>query len=639
MCGILGAVGSACNDLDDRTFIDALDLIRHRGPDAGAIWNDQGARLGHRRLAIVDLTKRADQPMLVGDLALVFNGEIYNYRALRTELQAAGHSFETTSDTEVLLHAWMQWGRDCLARLEGMFAFAMWDRRTRRLTLARDRYGEKPLFVHRHADGLAFASEMPPLIRLANGALTEDAAAIGLFFLYSYIPAPYGAFEHVAQLEPGCWLEWSAAEGICQGRYYDLHTAVALAAQDPQPGYVVAVAQLRDRLTDAVRLRVETADVPVATLLSGGIDSSVITTLAARTTSQTLAAYSLGFPEDPDFDETAYARAVAESLPNVHHHVVEATEARVLDFASQVLDRLGEPFADASILPTSLLCSQINEKVALGGDAADELFAGYGVYPAILRGTTLPAPLRSLLRLMPPHGNPPSIKQPTLRAAALFHRHLRDDPLDAYLSWRTYAEPAMLSELGIDYSANADVRNRMGGKFTGSLRDVQTMDVAFNLPNDMLKKVDYAAMVHGLEVRSPFLDSQLVHWALALPDSYRFSGGVRKRILRDAFAGMLPQRVMTRGKMGFLLPIRQWFRNGQLRNELEALLAGQTRFNRASAQRLIADHAAGGADHSVLLWSMYVYLRWRNRLKHWATHAATESEHSSVSRVVAKALS
>jgi asparagine synthase (glutamine-hydrolysing) len=414
---------------------------------------------------------------------------------------------------------------------------------------------------------------------------------------------------------------------------------VAVPAQAPQPNYATAVSQLRDRLTDAVRLRVETADVPVATLLSGGIDSSVITTLAARATSKTLAAYSLGFPEDPEFDETAYARAVAETLPNVQHHVVEATEGRVLDFASQVIDRLGEPFADASILPTSLLCSQINEKVALGGDAADELFAGYGVYPAILRGATLPASLRRLLRLIPPHGNPPSIKQPTLRAAALFHRHLRDDPLDAYLSWRTYAAPATLAELGIDCSANAAVRKHMGSKLTGSLRDVQTMDVAFNLPNDMLKKVDYAAMVHGLEVRSPFLDSQLVHWALALPDSYRLSGGVRKRILRDAFAGMLPQRVMSRGKMGFLLPIRRWFRHGQLRNELEALLDGQTRFNRTGAQRLIDDHAAGRADHSVLLWSLYVYLRWQNRLKFWATHTAPESEQTSVSRVVVKALS
>lgn len=633
MCGILGLVGSDFDVTGEAAFVDALDLIRHRGPDGGAVWQEPGIWLGHRRLAIVDLAERAEQPMFAGDLAIVFNGEIYNYRALRAQLQEAGHSFKTTSDTEVLLHAWMQWGRECLTRLEGMFAFAVWDRRTRSLTLARDRFGEKPLFVHRRAGGLAFASEMPPLIRLAKGELTEDTAAIGLFFLYSYIPAPYGAFEGVSQLEPGCWLEWSGADGVREGRYYDLRTAVAVAARAPQPDYATAAMQLREHLTDAVRLRMETADVPVATLLSGGIDSSVITTLAARATGQSLAVYSLGFPEDPGFDETDYARAVAKTLPNVQHHVVEATEERVLGFASQVLDRLGEPFADSSILPTSLLCSQINEKVALGGDAADELFAGYGVYPAILRGAALSAPLRSLLRLLPPHSNPPSIKHATLRAAALFHRHLRDDPLDAYLSWRTYADPSTLASLGIDCSANAAVRNRMGSTFAGSLRDAQSMDLTFNLPNDMLKKVDYAAMVHGLEVRLPFLDSQLVHWALALPDSYRLSGNVRKRILRDAFADILPSQIMARGKMGFLLPIRRWFRNGQLRAELEALLGVQTRFNRARAHELIAEHAAGRVDHSVLLWSLYVYLRWRNRLAIWAMHSASEPERTAVHRV------
>lgn len=638
MCGVLGVVGSVSDSLDDDTFINALDLIRHRGPDGGAIWQDKGIRLGHRRLAIVDLAERADQPMFAGDLALVFNGEIYNYRALRAELQATGHMFETTSDTEVLLHAWMQWDRECLLRLEGMFAFAIWNRRTRQLTLARDRYGEKPLFVHQHADGLSFASEMPPLIRLAKGSLTEDATAIGLFFLYSYIPAPYGAFEGVSQLEPGHWLEWSAHCGIRKGHYYNLHASVAIATQVPQPDYATAVVELRAHLTRAVRLRVETADVPVATLLSGGIDSSVITTLAAHASNQPLAIYSLGFPKDPDFDETDYARAVAETLPNVQHHVVMADEERILGFASQVIDRLGEPFADASILPTSLLCSQINEKVALGGDAADELFAGYGVYPSVLRGADLPAPLRRLLSLIPPFRNPSSISHPTLRAAALFHRHLRDNPLDAYLSWRTYAEPSTLAALGIDCSANAAVRYHMQTTFTGSLRDVQTMDVAFNLPNDMLKKVDYAAMVHGLEVRLPFLDSELVHWALGLPDNYRLNSGVRKRILRDAFADALPAQIMSRRKMGFLLPIRRWFQNGQLRAELEGLLYVQTRFDRALAHKLIAEHAIGQADHSVLLWSLYVYLCWHRRLTIWTAHAALVGEGAAVRRISAKAL-
>lgn len=635
MCGILGAVGSACNDLDERKFIDALDLIRRRGPDSGAVWQNKKIWFGHRRLAIVDVTQQADQPMLSGDLALVFNGEIYNHRELRSELQALGHHFDSVSDTEVLLHAWKQWGKGCLKRLEGMFAFAMWDQRVSRLTLVRDRFGEKPLFIHRRLGGVAFSSEMTPLIRLANGALTEDAAAIGMFFLYSYIPAPHSAFKDLEQLAPGCYLEWSSTGEVHHGRYYDLHIAVENATQAPQPKYEDAVVQLRDRLADSVRLRVASADVPVATLLSGGIDSSIITTLAASVSGEKLTAYSLGFPEEPDFDESVYAREVADNLPNVRHNLVEVTEGDLLDFSSHVLDHLGEPFADASILPTSFLCSRVEEKVVLGGDAADEIFAGYGVYPAILRGAAMPDILRSFLCSIPQFGNPSSIRHPTLRAAALFHVHLRNNALDSYLSWRTYAKLTTLGNLDIDCSKVDSVRELINGKFVSSLRGIQAMDIEFNLPNDMLKKVDYASMTHGLEIRTPFLDSELVSWALSLPDSYKLSRGVRKRILRDAFNDVLPWRIMNRRKMGFLLPIRQWFRDGQLRGELEVLLTEQTRFDRTVVNKLIAEHAMGAVDHSVLLWSVYVYLRWRNRLNIWGTHNASEFDRMSVSIIKA----
>lgn len=638
MCGILGLVGTDADTLNEAPFVDALDLIRHRGPDGGAIWQEPGVWFGHRRLAIVDLADRADQPMFAGDFAMVFNGEIYNYRALRVELQAKGHRFQTASDSEVLLRAWVQWGRSCLTRLEGMFAIAIWDRRARRLTLARDRFGEKPLFVQTRGRSLAFSSEVPPLVRLANGSLTEDAAAIGLFFQYSYIPAPYSAFVDMSQLEPGCWLEWSEADGLGRGRYYDLYDALSVSLRAPPPDYASGTTQLRERLTEAVRQRVETADVPVATLLSGGVDSSVITALAARTTtSQPLAVYSLGFPDDPEYDESVYARMVARTLPNVRHHVVDATEERILSFASQLLDRQGEPFADASIVPTSLLCSQIQEKVALGGDGADELFAGYGVYPAVLRGAQLPVWLRTLLRAVPKHRNPAAIKHPVLRAAALFHYHLRDNPLDTYLSWRTYANPTALSGLGLDCVPSKRLSEMTAVPFAGSLRDAQAMDMVFNLPNDMLKKVDYAAMAHGLEVRLPFLDSRLVQWALALPDNYRFDKGTRKRILRDAFSDLLPPQIMGRRKMGFLLPIRNWFRDGRLRAELDAMLVTQTRIERSSARRLMNEHVANHVDHSVLLWSLYVYLLWEKRLNIWAAHVSPAMSHS-VHRVTAEAL-
>jgi asparagine synthase (glutamine-hydrolysing) len=608
----------------DADFFDALDLIRHRGPDGGSVWGEPGVRLGHRRLAIIDLARRADQPMRQGELVIVFNGEIYNFRELRAELSALGHTFNTSSDTEVLLQAWQRWGPDCLTRLEGMFAFALWDGAQEKLYLARDRYGEKPLFVHESGEGIAFASEMPPLIRLAGGSIRENNAATGLFFLYSYIPAPHGALHGVSQLEPGCWMEWSTRDGVRRHRYYSLQVEIVISAAQLQPPYAAACRTLKSMLRDAVRQRVETADVPVASLLSGGIDSSIVTILAAQAqvSDHPMSVYSLGFPEDTGFDETDFAKAVTATLPNVRHHIIEATEDSMLRFAGEVLDRLGEPYADASILPTSLLCSKIEEKVALGGDAADELFAGYGTYPAIVAGARLPAPVRGLLGLMPRHPNPPAISNARLRAAALFHRHLRATPLQSYLSWRSYADMDVLAAMGIDTSAAAGFAATLDNSGASSLRDVQALDLAFNLPNDMLKKVDHAAMFHSIEVRLPFLDSKLVHWALGLPDEYRLSGSTRKRILRDAFADVLPGMVLTRGKMGFLLPIRRWFREGKLYDELDALLSAQTVLDGKAARAVLSEHARGRADNSVLLWSMYVYLRWLGRLPVWAAHKA-----------------
>jgi asparagine synthase (glutamine-hydrolysing) len=630
MCGILGAVGLSADRIDDSTLVDALDLIRHRGPDAGAIWRSGIVCLGHRRLAIVDLDARAGQPMARGNLVFAFNGEIYNFRELRRELEGLGHRFVTASDTEVLAAAWQQWGRDCLPRLEGMFAFAVWDCVARKLTLARDRYGEKPLFWLSRPDGIMFASEVPPLVCLCRGDLDEDSAAIGLYFLFSYIPAPAGPFRDLHQLEPGTWLEWSADGTRVGGRYYSVVESVA--ATRTTRDYAQACEELRGQLTGAVRLRIETADVPVATLLSGGIDSSIITTLAAGVSDKPLTAYSLGFPDDPEFDESDHARAVAARLPTIVHRVVPASQEQILDFADSVFGRLGEPFADASLLPTAFLCANIEEKVALGGDAADELFAGYGTYPAIVRGAALPGALRRLLTAIPSHRNPHAIANPRLRAAALFHRHLRNDPVDSYLSWRTYADPATLAGLDVDVSARAAVRERLGAAGSGRLRDIQEIDLAFNLPNDMLKKVDYAAMYSSIEVRLPFLDSDLVHWALALPDEFRMLGGIRKRILRDTFAADLPQQVLTRRKMGFLLPIRRWFRDGQLRDELEALLVPQTRFDRAAAGGILARHANGVTDDSVLLWALYVYLRWRANLSRWAGHVAPGEHRAVVAR-------
>lgn len=630
MCGILGVVGLGAESVTDQSLVDALDLLRHRGPDAGAVWRDRSIVLGHRRLAIIDLAARAEQPMHRGTLTIVFNGEIYNFRSLKQELAGMGHGFVTTSDTEVLAAAWQQWGKRCLERLEGMFAMAIWDGAAGTLTLARDRFGEKPLFWIQRPGCLLFASELPPLVRLVGASWEIDPAALGLYFSYSYVPAPWGIFKGLHELMPGSWLVMGADRVIDEGRFFSLRTDKRPKAEPS--AYSDAVNELRRRLTQAVQVRLETADVPVATLLSGGLDSSVITTLAAKASQRPLTAYTLGFPNDPEFDESDYARAVVAQLPGVKHKVVEATEERILDFADDVFGRLGEPFADASLLPTAFLCAEIEEKVALGGDAADELFAGYGIYPAIVRGAALPPFLRRLLLSLPRHSNPHAIKQPSLRAAALFHRHLRSDPVASYLSWREYAAPETLTALGLDLSARAQIADQIGAIESGTLRGLQEVDLEFNLPNDMLKKVDYAAMFHSLEVRLPFLDSELVQWVLQLPDSFRINSGVRKRILRDAFAPDLPKQILTRRKMGFLLPIRRWFQSGRLRDQFEELVGQQTRFDRKTIAALLKRHETGAADNSVLLWALFVYLRWSAVVPGWARHTAPSQRVVKVNR-------
>jgi len=609
MCGLLGGIGPGIDRLDEAACRAALACIRHRGPDAEGLWRAPGVMLGHRRLSIIDLDPRSHQPMHRSPMAIVFNGEVYNYRELKRELEADGHGFSTTSDTEVLLAGLSARGPAFLERVEGMFAFAAWNARDRTLLLARDRYGEKPLFLLRQRDSLAFASELASLEALAEQPLQEDEVATGLYFRFSYVPAPFAPLQGTSQLEPGTFVRIGSDLAAKPQRYY----SIPAASTAPAPRYEDAVEELRGRLTQCVSARLTAADVPVATLLSGGLDSSIVTVLAARTYGRRVRAYSLGFPDDPAFDESPYARAVAARIGSIEHRVVNARVDDLLAFTERVFDKLSEPLADASLIPTAYLLSQVEEKVVLGGDGADEVFAGYGVYPAMRLSASLPSPLKALLRAIPAHGNPASLRQPQLRAAALFHANLGDSPGAEYLRWRTYASGPDLEQLGLDLSGEALVAEHLAVTGSGRLRDIQEADITFNLPNDMLRKVDIAAMMFGIEGRLPYLDSGLVAFALSLPESFLIKGGVRKRILRDAFAADLPPEILTRRKMGFLMPIRAWFRAGPLRDHLEARVAAQGRFEPATVRRLVAEHASGQTDHSVLLWSLLVFLSWRDK--------------------------
>lgn len=612
MCGIVGGVWRDEGALDERRMGEALQGLQHRGPDADGIYVGRGVAFGHRRLSIIDLDPRANQPMRLGHLLISFNGEIYNYRALRADLEKSGVCFRTESDTEVVLAAFHHEGLRCLERFEGMFAFAIWDENTCTLTLARDRFGEKPLVYFESHEQFFFASEPGALETLIGRSRLEvDPVALGLYFMLSYIPAPYAAFHRMQQLEAGSWVQFETdAWKIRSGRYY-IPGQKAWGESPLQ--FDDAVTELRRRLTESVNLRIASSDVPVAAFLSGGIDSSIIATIAAEQSDHPLHAYSVAFPEDPEFDESRFARLVAQRCSRIRHTVVEATEASLAEFTQRTLSTLSEPYADSSIIPTAFLCAQVEEKVILGGDGADELFAGYAPYAAMRASARIPMWFKRLMLLAPSPADPQSISSPLLRAAGLFRSHLRESSVEEYLSWRCYATQDQLLAVGMDSSGLAVIRETLSAVPMQTLRDVLIADIRFNLPNDMLKKVDLASMQHGLEVRLPYLDSGLAEFALALPEHFLLAGKQRKRILREAFKDHLPLEILTRRKQGFLLPLRKWFRTGAIREEFRSLVQEQGLLDRGALNRLAEEHERGMRDHSVFLWACYVFLKWQDR--------------------------
>jgi len=614
MCGLVGGIWQDSRSLAPSIASAALGAIAHRGPDAEGEHFEAGVFLGHRRLSIIDLDPRSTQPMHAGPLSIVFNGEIYNYRELRASIERRGVAFRTESDTEVLLALFALDGLDSLTQLEGMFAFAIWDRDKRQLTLARDRYGEKPLVYFHDAERLLFASEIPPIEILAGERLEIDREVLPWLFRFSYLPAPAAPFRWMKQLRPAHWLQFDLDQWkVREGCFYDVAQRRNAERSGAGRSFDQAKAELRRRLTTSVEQRLAASDVPIATFLSGGIDSSIISGIAAECSGQGIAAYSVGFPEDPAFDESPYARSLAARYPQIEHHVIDVTEERLASFTDTTLSYLGEPYADASLIPTAFLCSQVKEKVILGGDGADELFGGYGVYSAMRMSARVPGWIKTLIQLVPMHRNPAGIGNAYLRAAAFVRMHTQPTSVAEYLSWRSYASPAQIERLGFSPAEAGSLPDDFSNLRLESLRDILMTDIRFNLSADMLKKVDLASMQHGLEVRLPFLDSQLVEFALDLPEEFLISGGIRKFILREAFRDKLPADILTRGKKGFLLPIRKWMKAGKMRDELLDLARTQTFLDAGAIQEFADEHRAGLTDQSQLLWACYVLLKWRVR--------------------------
>ena len=611
MCGIAGFVGSGT--LDDLKRM--TDTLIHRGPDGEGLWSDAATRvhLGHRRLAILDLAG-GQQPMWTADgrIGIVFNGEIYNFAELRRELEGHGHVFQTDhSDTEVLLYGYRQWGTALTERLNGMWAFVIYDRDRRLLFCSRDRFGKKPFFYTVQGGTLVFASELTALIAHPAVRATPCARAIRKYFAYGYIPAPLSLYEDIFKLPAGHSLTFSLVDGNLHRWQYWRFTLEAEPAV-PADAESRWGEELRHLLSEAVRRRL-VSDVPVGVFLSGGIDSSAVAACAVRLLGGgRVNTFSIGF-EEASFDESAHAAAVARHLGTVHHpHVLSIDLARQL--APAICARLDEPMADSSLLPTYLLCGHARTRVtvALGGDGADELFAGYAPFRALrlarLYQRLVPRPMHSAITSL----------VATLPAG---HAYLSlDFKLKRTLRGLNH-EPRLWNAAWLAPLAPDEVAELLGGPMNVedlfseaielweanpqlNLTD-QTLQffTRLYLENDILTKVDRASMMHSLEVRAPFLDIDVVNFARRIPSDWKLRGGETKYLLKRALAPWLPREILHRTKQGFAVPIAKWFREGSL--DMPSANNANVA-NPSFIAKKIDEHRAGRANHHAYLWSQRV---------------------------------
>lgn len=593
------------------------ESLRHRGPDGHGVLALAGAVLGHRRLAIVDLSALAAQPMTTSDgtLAITYNGEVYNHVALRRELEDAGHTFQSRSDTEVVLAGYRQWGDAVVERLNGMYAFGIYDAEKRRLFLARDRYGQKPLYTARTADGgLAFASELRALRNLTDIDSSLCRKSIAKYLALDCFPGDSTAFKGIKKLEPGCTLAFEGGRVHVQAppprRYGHLDL-------DPEE----AARELWRLLVQSVERRLM-SDVPLGVFLSGGVDSSaVLAAMAACVPAARIKTFAIGFRE-ASFDESAAARQVA-SYFGVEHRQQILDEGKLLDLLPQVLDHLDHPLADVSVIPTYALSRFAREHVtvALGGDGGDELFAGYDTFVAErLAGAYLRVPrfARRVVSALA-MGLPPSDRRMSLSLRARrFVSGIDANPVVRNLRWFGSFLPEEAAAL-VREGPRADevYEDLLARPYPDARQTALEVWTSWYLPDDVLTKVDRASMAVSLEVRAPLLDPDLAAFAHGLPYRFKLRRFSRKWILKRALRGRLPAATLARRKQGFGAPNGRWLR-GPLRDEVEALLErgvleDEGLLDPTLTRRVLEEHMSGARDHRKRLWALYVLRRWLAR--------------------------
>jgi asparagine synthase (glutamine-hydrolysing) len=639
MCGIAGVV-DASGAWRDADRVQAMrESMRARGPDDAGTFADGAAMLAFRRLSILDLAG-GHQPMATqdGDCVVVFNGEVYNHRSLRERLSALGHRFVTRSDTECILHAYRQWGADCARELDGMFAFALWDTRLRRLLLARDRFGKKPLYYYADGSRIAFASTLTALLEHPAVPREIDRDALAEYLALEYVTAPRTILSNVQKLPAATRLVFDAAGGrIDTARYWELHVDGSGFIGEPED----AEAQLESLLQESVKKRL-VADVPLGIFLSGGVDSSTVAALAARERAG-IETFSIAF-DDPSFDESAHARAVAAHLGTRHHE-----ETLSLDEAARIVADLGgildEPVADGSIVPTYLLSrfARRHVTVALGGDGGDELFAGYPTYVAhrllewsgpLAQPSFVRAAAALAARLPVSHDNFSfdfKLKKLTAGAAA--------PPDERNYRWLGAFEPARIAALlGEPTDAHdpfAAVRARYHEPLAGThLERVLYQDVGLYLCHSVLAKVDRASMAASLEVRAPLLDTAVAEFAGSLPIEWKLRRTTGKWIFKRVARRLLPRAIVDRPKKGFGMPIARWLRHelAPLARDVlldEQSLAASGALDRDEIARMLDEHLKGAVDHRQRLWALCVLELWRRKNLGAITNAADRRRAST----------
>ncbi len=630
MCGICGIVNFKGEPISKEVLGRMGEVLRHRGPDDEGMYINAKCQmsnvkcqigLGHRRLSIIDLDT-GHQPMFNedGTVWIVFNGEIYNFQDLKSNLEKKGHKFSTRSDTEVIIHLYEEYGSDCLGFLRGMFALAIWDEKKGRLFLARDRVGQKPLCYTEHQGQFIFASELKAILQVPNVPREVNLEALHHYLTYQYVPTPLTMFKGIKKLPPAHFLIWEKGQVRIE-RYWELsfQSGMIRSEEDCREG-------VRALFEEAVKLRL-VSDVPLGAFLSGGVDSTAVVGMMSRLSNRPVKTFSIGF-EEKAYNELKFAQMAAKHFKTEHHEFMVRPEA--LKILPKLIWHYNEPFADSSAIPTFYVAEKTREyvTVALNGDGGDESFAGYPRYRAVKLAEhyqCLPVWLREKLIRKWAEKLPSSFEAKTFRRRLKrFLEAISLSPERRYAHWVSFFDERMKEELysssmkraieGIDSFTHLE---NVYGEADGSnfLDKTLYVDMRTYLPDDLLVKVDIATMANSLEARSPFLDHKLMEFAASIPSHLKLKGLTGKYILKKSLRGLLPPPIRRRSKMGFGVPISHWFRN-ELKDYLSEVLLSETSLKRGYFQegyirQLLNEHCQGSCDHGHRLWALLNLELWQ----------------------------